>query len=164
MRARATYQRDLGRCLSEDGGPAGVDAGGGTRDGGPLPDGGGGPDASGGTDGGASVDLTGSWDGTWRSAAGIGGSLSASITHTAEVVRGTADFGGSPCASLLDLAATTSMSPGATSGTLGAGTLSAPGVALSFTATYTSTRIDGTYGGSVGACGADTGTFVLSRP
>jgi hypothetical protein len=122
----------------------------------------GGGGGSGGAGGGpASVDVTGTWTGTWNSSNGINsGSIDATLTQTGSSISGSVSFTGSPC-----------FAGGPISGNVGganiAAALNAGGIHVTFSAAVSGVGDDmmnGTYSVvSAGACTGDTGTITLTR-
>ena len=102
------------------------------------------------------VDITGTWSGSWASSNGINnGNISAVLTQSGTSVIGTLSITGSPC-----------ISNGSVSGTVSGNNVSFGIISgsdtVEYNATYTSTSMSGTYSVTTGACAGDTGTFSLS--
>lgn len=107
----------------------------------------------------SSPNLSGSWRGTWQSARGPSGSVTASLTHTGSSLTGTASLTGSPC-----------FTSGTVSGTVAGGSVTI-GVAfpgshqVNFTGTADSTggSMNGQYAVTGGACSGDAGTWSMTK-
>jgi len=105
-----------------------------------------------------SVDLTGTWSGSWQSVNGIdAGPLSADLAQNGSTVSGSITFGGSPC-----------FSQGTFSGTVSGnsvqGAMFAGAVRVDIDAAGTASAMNGPYSVvSGGACTGDTGTFSLAK-
>lgn len=131
------------------------------RDGAAPPDGGGDDAGPTETDAGhdasvpPSVDVSGSWSGTWSSS-GLTDTATASFTQTGSTVDGALFLNGSPCASEGMVEATVM-------GSDLHGTFSSGADSASFTATATSTRIVGSFTVDSGGCAGIGGTIDLSR-
>jgi hypothetical protein len=102
-------------------------------------------------------ELSGSWSGTWRSQAGLGGSLASELSQNDSNITGTVSFTGSPCFSATALDAVFTKAQLSGSATAGA-------VHIDVSASWVKGDLDGTYQVlSGGPCTSDTGTFALTR-
>lgn len=103
------------------------------------------------------VDVTGTWSGTWTSSNDIDhGNLAATLTQSGTSVSGTVSITESPC-----------ISSGSVSGTVSGnnvvfGVVSGTDT-ITYTATCTSTSMSGTYSVNTGECAGDTGTFSMTK-
>ena len=106
----------------------------------------------------ATVNITGTWSGTWQSGGGGGGNLTfVSLLQTDSMVTGSVSFTGSPC-----------FSGGAVSGEVCGdtfiGSLRAGNISVDFDVTVTGDQMNGTYDvDNAGACTGDTGTISATR-
>ena len=107
--------------------------------------------------GGAGVVLTGNWSGTWvSSGTPYWGYIAVSMVQSGTSISGTAVLTGSPNFPNCSM-----------SGSVSGNTMNATGVSGSntvvFTATCTSTSMNGTYAVSAGSCAGDYGTFSMNK-
>jgi hypothetical protein len=104
------------------------------------------------------VDVTGSWAGTWLSGTGMGGDVTAVLTQTGADVDGTMTITDSPCFSVGNVSGTVSGNRVST------GAMFSGDIRVNFEGTVVGDEISGTYDAvRAGACTGDTGTFSLSR-
>jgi hypothetical protein len=105
-----------------------------------------------------SINLSGLWQGTWRSNQGVGGSVSLSITHSGSSLSGLISFGNSPCFSNGTIS-------GGFSGTTLIFTFVFPGnpATVSSSGYYTASSMSGTYATRGGLCDGDTGSYSLTK-
>jgi len=108
----------------------------------------------GGSSSGVSVNLTGSWSGSWRSSTGQTGSLTASFSQSGATFSGPATIYNSNCFGY----------------EYATGTLSGSNVeigissnAIVFNGSVSGSTISGTYYVYATACSSDAGTFVLRK-
>ena len=100
------------------------------------------------------VDVTGSWSGTWTSQNGVdGGSATLVVTQTEATASGTVSFTGSPCFGSGSFS-------GTVSGNEACGSLTAGGIRVDVCLGVTGDNASGTYNTiSAGFCTGDRGTF-----
>jgi hypothetical protein len=104
------------------------------------------------------VDVTGTWTGTWMSSTGMGGDVSATLTQTGADVEGTMTIDGSPCFSVGNVSGTVS------GNRISTGAFFSGDSRVNFNGTVVGDSISGTYEAvRAGACTGDQGTFSLDR-
>jgi len=104
------------------------------------------------------VDVTGSWAGTWLSETGMGGDVTAVLTQAGADVDGTMTISGSPCFSVGNVSGTVSGNRVST------GAMFSGDTRVNFEGTVVGDQISGSYDTvRAGACTGDTGTFSLTR-
>ena len=107
---------------------------------------------------GPTVDVTGTWSGTWLSSHGMGGAMSCALTQTGGHVSGTITIGGSPCFSAGNISGTVSAN------NLDTGALFGGNIEVDFAGTVVGNDMSGSYTTvQAGACTGDTGTWQASR-
>ena len=104
------------------------------------------------------VDITGTWTGSWFSSNGVdGGAATLSASQSGANVTGSASLSGSPCLA-------SGAFSGNVSGNTANGSLTAGGTRIDIAMTVTGNSASGTYNAvSAGACTGDTGTISLTR-
>ena len=114
----------------------------------------GGSSSSGGGGGG---DLTGNWTGTWVSSVFVAwGNVSMNIVQSGTSISGSAVLTGSPNFPNCTIS-------GSVSGNNMTATVVSGSNTAVFTATYSSTSMNGTYGITTGASAGDFGTFSMNK-
>ncbi len=102
------------------------------------------------------LDLSGTWSGSWASGE-VGGSVSATFTQNGASLTGTVTVGDSPC-----------ITEGSITGSVTGAGVTFGSVAGATTITFVSTEVtedvmNGTWSTEGGACAGGTGTFSISR-
>jgi len=104
------------------------------------------------------VNVTGSWTGSWLSTTGMGGDVAATLTQTGADVEGTMTIDGSPCFSVGNVSGTVS------GNRISTGAFFSGDLRVNFDGTVVGEGISGCYEAvRAGACTGDTGTFSLDR-
>ncbi len=104
-------------------------------------------------------DLSGTWNGSWASSNGIdSGGLAADLTQNGASITGTANVTGSACGGQNH-----SVSGSISANTISFGIFDSGIETGTYTATFTSSSMSGTYFIKTGPCVGDTGTFSLTK-
>lgn len=105
------------------------------------------------------INLTGTWQGTWRSVTGQGGSVTISMTQSGNSLSGTASVTGSPCFTTGSLSGSVSGNTVVFGMAFGGGQQANYNGAVSTSGTSAS----GTHSVSGGACNGDTGSWNVTK-